>query len=104
VEQRIESDFRITGADLRNLYQECLHQPGDYGCIDHMGVDIFLNLAAVKEDLHADQSIKWNLCNSTLSKAYKRDPDGSLKAYERLLREEFGRPPLRVVQFARFSG
>ena len=33
----------MTGADLRNLYMECLHQPGDYGCIDHEGIDEFLN-------------------------------------------------------------
>jgi hypothetical protein len=48
IEQKIESDFMITGADIHNLYQECLHQPGDYGCVDHIGIDIFLNLAAVK--------------------------------------------------------
>ncbi len=53
VEQQIESNFKITGADLRNLYQECLHQAGDYGCIDHMGIDLFLNVDTVKEDLNA---------------------------------------------------
>ena len=68
VEQKIASDFRITGADLRNLYQPCLHQPGDYGCIDHTGIDIFLNVQAVKEDLNADTTKKWDLCNATLSK------------------------------------
>jgi hypothetical protein len=81
VEQKIESDFRITGADLRNLYQECLHQPGDYGCLDHLGIDVFLNMAVVKEDLNADPTRKWDLCNVTLTKAYTRDPEGSLKAY-----------------------
>lgn len=87
----------ITGADLRNLYKACLHQTGDYGCIDHVGIDTFLNLATVKEDLNADKTLKWDLCNHTLSKAYKRDPDGSLKDYEALLREEFGRQPLKIV-------
>lgn len=48
IEQKIESDFKITGADLRNLYQECLHQTGDYGCIDHLGIDTFLNIVTVK--------------------------------------------------------
>ena len=47
---------------------DCLHQPGDYGCIDHIGIDIFMNVQAVKEDLHADKAIKWDLCNFTLSK------------------------------------
>ena len=65
---------------------DCLHQPGDYGCIDHIGIDIFMNVQAVKEDLHADKAIKWDLCNFTLSKQYQRDPDGSLKTYETLLR------------------
>lgn len=104
VEQKIESDFRITGADLRNLYTECLHQTGDYGCIDHMGIDIFLNVKSVKEDLNADITKKWDLCNNSLTKAYKRDPDGSVKAYETLIREEFGRPPLRVVVLVSHSG
>jgi len=71
---------------LRNLYQPCLHQPGDYGCIDHIGIDIFLNSQAVKEDLNADTSKKWDLCNSTLSEKYVRDPEGSLKDYESILR------------------
>jgi hypothetical protein len=93
-EQKIASDFWVTGADLRNLYMECLHQPGDYGCIDHIGIDTFLNVQAVKEDLNADTSIKWNLCNFTISKDYERDPDGSLKAYHTLLREEH---TLRIV-------
>ena len=104
VEQKIESDFLITGADIHNLYQECLHQPGDYGCVDHVGIDIFLNVATVKEDLNADTTKKWDLCNASLSKNYKRDPDGSLKTYETLLREEFGRPPLRIVKIPPFSG
>ncbi len=80
-EQKIASDFRITGADLRNLFMECLHQPGDYGCIDHIGIDTFLNVQAVKEDLNANTSMKWDLCNFTLSKNYERDPDGSLYTY-----------------------
>lgn len=104
VEQKIESDFRITGADLRNLYQECLHQSGDYGCLDHIGIDAFLNNAAVKEDLNADKTLKWDYCNASLAKAYKRDPDGSIKDYETLLREEFGRAPLRIVTNHIFSG
>ncbi len=104
VEQQIESNFRITGADSRNLYKACLHQPGDYGCIDHMGIDIFLNVATVKEDLNADTTKKWDLCNASLAMAYQRDPDGSLKDYETLIREEFGRPPLRVVLMPSFSG
>jgi hypothetical protein len=74
-----------------------LHQPGDYGCVDHTGIDTFLNIANVKEDLNADKSIKWDLCNSTLSKEYVRDPEGSVKTYETLLREEFGRANLRIV-------
>lgn len=99
VEQKIESDFRITGSDLRNLYQECLHQAGDYGCVDHIGVDTFFNVASVKEDLNADKDIKWNLCNFTLSKLYARDPDGSIKDYETLIREEFNGQKLRIVPF-----
>ena len=105
VEQKIESDFRITGADLRNLYQECLHQPGDYGCTDHTGIDIFLNVASVKADLNADTTRKWDLCNATLRKAYVRDQEGSVKTYERLIQEEFmGRTPLRIVTYCLFSG
>lgn len=100
-EQKIASDFWITGADLRNLYMECLHQPGDYGCIDHIGIDTFLNVQAVKEDLNADTSIKWNLCNFTITKDYQRDPDGSLKTYHTLLQEEHN---LRIVFYTRFSG
>lgn len=48
VEQKIESNFRLTGSDLHNLYKECLHQPGDYPCIDHLGIDAFMNDALVK--------------------------------------------------------
>jgi carboxypeptidase C (cathepsin A) len=70
IEERIASDFRITGADLGNLYTECLNQKGDYGCIDHMGIDIFLNVYAVKEDIHANKDIKWDLCNFTLAQNY----------------------------------
>lgn len=60
---------------------ECLHQPGDYGCIDHQGADLFFNKAEVKIDMHADTTKVWNLCNFSLSQAYERDPDGSLKTY-----------------------
>lgn len=88
MEERIASRFRITGADLTNLYTECLKQPGDYGCIDHVGIDTFLNVYAVKEDIHANKDIKWDLCNFTLAQKYQRDPDGSLYTYETLLREE----------------
>ena len=67
VQQKIASDFRISGADIHNLFKECLHQPGDYACIDHIGIDAFLNSPTVKEDMHADKDRKWQLCNSTLS-------------------------------------
>jgi len=50
-----------------------------------MGADLFFNNAHVKEDMNADTSKVWNLCNFTLSKNYERDPDGSLKTYETLL-------------------
>lgn len=55
---------------MTNIYKECLHQSGDYPCIDHMGIDTFLNVYAVKEDIHAKQEIRWNLCNFTLAKNY----------------------------------
>ena len=55
IEEKIASDFEVSGADLANLYMECLHQPGDYGCIDHVGIDTFLNVYAVKEDIHAQK-------------------------------------------------
>jgi hypothetical protein len=58
-----------------------LHQPGDYGCIDHLGIDAFLNSKEVKIDMNADTTIKWNLCNSTILQRYERDPDGALKIY-----------------------
>lgn len=80
---------------------ECLHQPGDYGCIDHIGIETFLNVQAVKEDLNADTSRKWDLCNFTLSQNYQRDPDGSLYTYETLLKEEHD---LRIVTHYLFSG
>ena len=67
VEQLIESNFRITGADTHNLYKECLHQPGDYPCIDHTGVDIFLNVENVREDLNVDRQKKWEFCSANLS-------------------------------------
>jgi hypothetical protein len=102
VEQKIESDFLITGTDLRNLYQECLHQSGDYGCIDHIGIDIFLNIAAVKEDLNADKTKVWSLCNATLAKAYTRDPDGSVKSYETLLRKGWDND--RIKEFIKYGG
>lgn len=101
MEQRIASDFKMTGADLHNLYTECLHQPGDYGCIDHIGIDTFLNSATVQEDMHVDAGKKWDLCNFTLSKMYERDPSGSLYTYETLLREEHN---LRIVIFYLCSG
>ena len=91
----------MTGADIHNLYTECLHQPGDYGCIDHIGIDAFLNSGTVKDDLHVDPGKKWDLCNFTLSKVYDRDPSGSLYTYETLLREEHN---LRIVISYLLSG
>ena len=62
-------------------------------------------MQAVKEDLNADTSKKWDLCNATLSKSYIRDPDGSIKDYESILRAEmFGQNRLRVVKLLLFSG
>jgi len=87
VEQRIASNFLMTGSDLHNLYTECLHQPGDYNCIDHLGIDAFMNDDKVKVDMNANPNVKWQLCNATLSKNYERDEEGSFKTYERLLRE-----------------
>jgi len=48
VQQKIDDNFRISGADLHNLFKECLHQPGDFGCIDHIGIDTWLNNKEVK--------------------------------------------------------
>ena len=56
--------------------------------MDNMGADTFLNVYAVKEDIHAMKEIRWNFCNFTLAQHYERDPDGSLKTYEKLLKEE----------------
>lgn len=70
VEKRIESKFELADADLTNLYKECLHQDGDYPCIDHKGIDVFLNVYAVKEDLNAKKELKWDLCNRTLTMHY----------------------------------
>jgi len=78
-----------------------LHQSGGYGCIDHIGIDAFLNSAAVKDDMNVDPKAKWDLCNATLNKVYERDPDGSLYTYEPLLREEHN---LRIVILILFSG
>jgi hypothetical protein len=78
-----------------------LHQPGGYGCIDHIGIDVFLNSSAVKDDMNVDPGAKWDLCNATLNKVYERDPDGSLYTYETLLREEHN---LRIVFLILFSG
>jgi hypothetical protein len=33
-----------------------------------MGADIFMNIDTVKEDLNADKSKKWSVCNFTLMK------------------------------------
>ena len=82
---------------------ECLHQPGDYGCIDHKGVDAFLNNLDVKKDLNADTTKVWNLCNNTVSQIYERDPDGSLKTYETLLTRERSQN-LRIVLCVLYSG
>lgn len=80
---------------------ECLQQPGDYGCIDHIGIDAFLNVYAVKEDLHAMKEIKWDFCNFTLAEHYERDPEGSFLTYEKLLKEEHD---LKIVTLLIFSG
>lgn len=100
-EKKIESDFRITGADLYNIFKECLHQPGDIDCLDHTGIDTFLNVGTVKEDLNADKSRKWDLCNNTMLEKYVRDDEGSLKTYETLLRAEHN---MRIVTAALLSG
>ena len=101
-EQQIASDFRITGADYHNLYKECLHQVGDYPCIDHTGIDIFLNLPHVQEDLNINgKDKKWAFCNSTLGQTYDRDPEGPLHVYQTLLREEHN---LKIVLLLLFSG
>lgn len=53
MEKRIETKFNLADADLNNLYRECLHQGEDYPCTDHKGIVVFLNVYAVKEDIHA---------------------------------------------------
>lgn len=60
----------MSGADIHNLFKDCLHQPGDYDCIDHKGIDAFLNNDHVREDMHVDAPQKWELCNSTLERVY----------------------------------
>jgi len=45
-----------------------------------------MNAPEVKEDLHARQDIKWELCNATIAKIYKRDPKGSFETYKNLLK------------------
>ena len=94
VKQKIEANFLLTGADLNNLYKQCLSQPGEYRCLDHIGIDTFLNTPIVKQDLHANSNIKWQFCNSDIARKIVRDPYGSLKIYETLLREEHN---LRIV-------
>lgn len=82
---------------MRNPFTECLNQPGeqDYGCIDHKGIDAFFANEEVKIDMNADTKTHWQMCNFTLSNLYQRDPDGALKIYETLLREEHN---LRIVR------
>lgn len=48
----------------------------------------FLNNAGVKEDMHADKSAQWDLCDLDLMGRFKRDPIGSYHIYTQLLREE----------------
>ena len=55
VEQKIYSNFKITGADTGNLYMKCLNQPpAEYGCIDHYGANIFFNTKSTMRDMHVD--------------------------------------------------
>lgn len=94
IEEKIEADFRSSGADTRNIFKECLHQVGPYGCLDHKGIDAFMNKPEVKTDMHAESEHKWEVCNFTLMEQYERDKQGSLHDYEALLKEERG---LRIV-------
>lgn len=64
--------------------------------MDTSGILAFLNNAAVKEDMHADKSAQWDLCDLDLMERFKRDPTGSYHIYAQLLREE---RDLRIVIF-----
>lgn len=69
--------------------------------MDTTGILAFLNNAAVKEDIHADKSAQWDLCDLDLMARFKRDPIGSYHIYTQLLREE---RDLRIVIFFNLSG
>ncbi len=51
--EQIRNYFIKTGADPRNVYGECLLQDGNYPCVDHKGIDVFLNTEQFRKDLHA---------------------------------------------------
>ena len=56
-----------------------------------------MNNKLVREDLHVlevEPDLVWDLCNLEVMQNFTRDHDGSLKVYEKLLREEHN---LRIV-------
>lgn len=99
----IEDAFINMNVDIRNIYKDCFKQigPEHYKCIDKIGIDAFLNHPNVKEDMHADVDTKWELCNFDVMENMVRDPAGSVKIYEKLLREEHN---LRIVSILLCSG
>ena len=66
-----------------------LHQGHDqlYPCMDLIGINGFLNDIVAKKEMHAETDKTWEFCNKTILENYARDPRGSLKTYETLLKE-----------------
>lgn len=95
----IQANFIKTGSDITSIYRECIQQTGPekYKCMDTIGILAFLNSKLVREDLHVievEPDLNWDLCNLDVMEKFVRDHDGSLKVYEKLLREQHD---LRIV-------
>ena len=78
--------------------------PEKYKCMDTIGILAFMNNKDVRAEMHVieiEPDLVWDLCNLDILRSFKRDHDGALKIYEKLLREEHN---LRIVTFILLSG
>lgn len=55
-----------------------------------------MNNPEVKQQIHADPSIQWKMCNPDIPSKWQANPQGAIDIYKKILREQHD---IRIVIF-----